>query len=145
MIQRIQTLYLLLAAAATGGVFVLPFFSGTLSGVNLLADGIYNTQDHIALMAMTTLVLIDSVLAIFLFKNRKQQALFTLFVAFSNLALIGIMLGILGTETSLATTLPKLSIGLGSCLPLLNVVLTLMARSSILADEKLVRSADRLR
>jgi hypothetical protein len=145
MIQRIQTLYLLLAAAATGGVFFLPFFSGSISGTHVLADGVYNTQDHIALMSVTTIVLLDTVLTIFLFKNRKQQSLLTLFVALSNIALIAVMLGVLGNETSLSVALPQLSIGIGSILPLVSVVFALLARRGIVADDKLVRSADRLR
>jgi Domain of unknown function (DUF4293) len=146
MLQRVQTIYLLLAAAASGSVFALPFFKGVPSdGASFFSDGVFNTQDHVSLMAMATLTVLNAVLTIFLFKNRSQQSLFCLLLAVANLLLIGVMFGVLSTQVPISEVLNKLTIGLGAILPLLAVVFALLARKGVVADDRLVRSADRLR
>jgi Domain of unknown function (DUF4293) len=59
--------------------------------------------------------------------------------------LIGVMFGVLSTQVPLSEVLNKLTIGLGAILPLLAVVFALLARKGVVADDRLVRSADRLR
>ena len=81
MIQRIQTLYLLLAAAASGGIFFLPFLAVPPLTCACLPTACITHKTILRLMSVTTIVLLDTVLTIFLFKNRKQQSLLTLFVA----------------------------------------------------------------
>jgi hypothetical protein len=146
MLQRIQTIYLLVAAAASSGVFVLPFFSGSTASSNgFFADSVFNTEDHIALMAMATVVLLDIFVTIFLFKDRKRQALFALMIAVANLALVGVIFGVLSVEVPIGKVFSTLSLGAGAVMPLLSCGFALLARRAIVADERLVRSADRLR
>jgi cadmium resistance protein CadD (predicted permease) len=146
MLQRIQTVYLLLAAAASSFVFALPFFKGAASdGASFFADGLFDTQDHVSLMAMATIAILDAVFTIFMFNNRKRQSIFCLMVAAANLLLIAVMLGVLSTQVPISEVLNRFSIGFGSFMPLVATVFALLARKGIEADERLVRSADRLR
>ena len=145
MIQRIQTIYLLVAALGSAGVFAFPFFSGISANVPIFADGLYDTHDHVALLGIAIVAILDAVLTIFLYKNRKQQAIFALATAVANLLIIAFMLGILSSQVAIGTAISTLQLGIGSISPLLGVAAAIMARRSILADESLVRSMDRLR
>ena len=145
MIQRIQTIFLILAALGSAGVFLFPFFSGVAANVPFLADGVYDTRDHIALVGIAIVAILDAILTIFLYKNRKQQAIFALATAAANLLILAFSLGILSSQMSLGSVFGTLSLGLGSVSPLLGVAAAIMARRGILADEALVRSMDRLR
>ena len=146
MLQRIQTVYLLIAAVASGSVFALPFFKGAASnGASFFNDGLFDTQDHVSLMAMATIAILDAVMTVFLFNNRKRQGLFCLLVGAVNLLLIAVMFGVLSTQIPISEVFSKFQLGLGSVMPLVATVFALLARRSILADERLVRSADRLR
>lgn len=145
MIQRIQTIYLLFAALSSASTLLFPFFSGAAANSSFLADGLYNTNDHIALIGIVTIAILDALMTIFLFKNRKQQALFALATALANLLIIVFMLGILSTQIDLTNLFSTLSLGIGSLTPLVGTLAALLARRSILADEALVKSMDRLR
>jgi peptidoglycan/LPS O-acetylase OafA/YrhL len=146
MLQRIQTVYLLIAASASGCVFALPFFKGAAgNGASFFNDGLFDTQDHVSLMAMATIAILDAVITIFLFNNRKRQGLFCLLVGAVNLLLIAVMFGVLSTQVPLAEVFNKFSLGLGAFMPLVATVFALLARRGILADDRLVRSSDRLR
>ena len=145
MIQRIQTIYLLVAALGSASVFLFPFMSGITANVPVLADGFYDTNDHVALLGIAIVAILDAILTIFLYKNRRQQAVFALATAVANVLIIAFMLGILSSQISLGTAFSSLHIGLGSISPLLGIGAAIMARRSILADEALVRSMDRLR
>ena len=116
MIQRIQTLYLLVAVIL-GMVF---FLAWPLFVVQILASAI-------------------SLYTIFLFKRRKVQANLCLCSIFVCLVWY-IVLAVLIHQGKLAEQLP-----LTAALPLVAAILCFMARRAILADEKLVRAADRIR
>ncbi len=145
MIQRIQTIFLALAALSSAGVFAFPFFSGIVANKPFFADGCYDFRDHIAITAIAAVAILDAIITIFLYKNRKQQAIFALATAVANLLIIAFELGILNTQIPLGDAFGSLSLGLGSVSPLLGVIAAIMARRAILADEALVRSMDRLR
>ena len=146
MIQRIQTLFLLIAGLATGSVFLLPFgvSDKVLSGSQLFADQTCNVADNQLLGFLAALTTTILVLNIFLFKKRNRQAMLSVTGAILSIALIGLIaytwyedLGsILGEGTQA---------GIGLFMPLVTFVLSLLARRSINKDEALIRSMDRLR
>lgn len=146
MIQRIQTIYLALAAACAFGLFALPFATSAQSSdeTSLFADGIYNINDHAALLALFCGAGALALISIFLFNNRKQQLLMGRFAIIADV--IGIVLVLVflyqdGTKTGAAEVQEQLGVGL----PILFVIFALLAQRGISKDEKLVRSADRLR
>lgn len=146
MIQRIQTIYLALAAACAFGLFALPFATSAQStdATSLFADGIYNINDHTALLALFCAAGALALISIFLYNNRKQQLLMGRFAIIANV--IGIILVLIflyqdGAQAGEAVVNEQLGVGL----PILFIVFALLAQRGISKDEKLVRSADRLR
>lgn len=146
MIQRIQTIYLALAAACAFGLFGLPFATSAQSsdGTSLFADGIYNINDHVALLALFCGAGALALISIFLYNNRKQQLLLGRFAIIADV--IGIILVLVflyqdGVKAGAAEVQEQLGVGL----PILFIIFTLLAQRGISKDEKIVRSADRLR
>lgn len=143
MIQRIQSIYLLLVAAANFSLFALPFANSekAIRSSALFADSTYNLQDNIALLILFALGGILALVTIFLFKNRKLQ------IQLGQGILVLLIIG-LGLATFLwfnDGTMDKATLAVGMFTPLFGFVFTALAVRAIRKDEKLVRSADRLR
>ena len=138
MIQRIQTLFLLLASGAGFGALAVPFASGT--GDGLFSDGVYMANDHIAMIIGFAVAGALTLAAIFLYKTRKVQSRLAAFSAIATLAVVGFG-GWIYWKSGLVATGWTLWVAL----PAVGVVLALLARYYIGKDENLVRSMDRLR
>ena len=146
MIQRIQSVFLLLAAAASFSLFGLPFASTdqAVAQSSLFADSLYNLMDQPALIALFGLGGLLALISIFLFRKRQLQMRMTIFAFIANL--IGIVLAILFfMQNWNASGNFEVNDGPGIYPPILALILTLVARYFINKDEKLVRSMDRLR
>jgi len=152
MIQRLQSIFLFLAAVMMGLLFVGPMSFMSIdkalpanSEVEALADGVISTQDHLSILIAVILSIAISLLALFLFKNRPLQIrLGKLSIA---LIIISVILVIVFSWQD-AQQIPediKMSVDLGYILPVLSIVCLVLALRYIKKDEKLVRSADRLR
>lgn len=143
MIQRIQTLFLALAAACAFGLFGLPFAtSSAVSASTLFSDGVFNLQDHPAILGAFCLAGALTLISIFLFNNRKTQLLLGRFGIIANV--IGIVLVIVFfMQDAGAPDEPNDELGI--YLPILFLVFAALAQRGIMKDEKLVKSMDRLR
>lgn len=136
MLQRIQTIYLFLAALISG---VLIFFVSLWSNEN--GDSVFVEEVLIA-MGLFIGSAVLSIISIFLFKNRKLQ-----FV----LGRINILLNffLLGVFVYWSLTVPgEMEIsekGIGMFIPVLSIVFLVLANKAIKKDEDLVKSVDRLR
>ena len=78
MIQRIQTIYLLLAGIANLSLFALPIMGlspvqSSTEKFKLFADRVFNLQDNSILLGAVALTAAVVIINIFLFKNRKLQ------------------------------------------------------------------------
>lgn len=143
MIQRIQSIFLFLAAGACFGLFGTDAADtpAPIPDSDLFADGSFNVYDDPVLIGITVLAGVLLLAGIFLFKNRKLQ------LTVSRVALLLIIVG--GaysgyqwyTDSAAASSTPDF----GIVLPVLTVIFGFLAGRYILKDEKLVRSADRLR
>lgn len=144
MLQRIQTIFLALAAVASFGSMGLPFATTPepAEASMLFADAAFTVQDHIALLVLFAVAGALAVASIALFKNRSLQMRLSLLSSFALLAALafGIMLFVMDRPAATGT-----SIALGAFLPLAALLLLLLAYRFIKKDEKLVRSMDRLR
>lgn len=149
MIQRIQSIYLLLAAGFFSSSFVFPYLTTDLSnaavGQPALADGQFNLFDNIGLLGLAILGAILSVGAIFLYSNRSLQSKVAALIT-----LIGALMFILAAIASqtLRTHLAeggRVDFGLGWIAPVAAVVFSRLAARSIRKDEQLIKSMDRLR
>lgn len=128
MIQRIQSIWLLLAAVFSALTFVLPFAIGITN---------VNAQSSTWLTIVTAFAGILAFIDIFLFNNRKIQ--FRLCIAGILLTLIMLALDFL-EMTRVGGTLAL------SCLIYFAVLgFYIMAAGGIRKDEKLIKSMDRLR
>jgi len=136
MIQRIQTIYLLLAAAVSGGlIFVFELWSSP-EGLKVFADDINYV------FAMFLVSAFFSILSISRFKNRKFQFVLGRLNIILNFILLGLFvyqsLNVSG-ETNVSEK------GIGIFLPIISIVLLALANKAIKKDEDLVKSVDRLR
>lgn len=158
MIQRIQSLYLLLAFIACVLTFFFPFADFVLNGdqgyylftVTGLRDTgpghvqVFNWVFSLPLWAMNTLVGLLCIYIIFHFKDRITQLKLLRVNVFINLIFIGFVFYYASSliENKLGMT-PHYRIGI--YFPLASILLQVLATRAIRKDEKLVRSADRLR
>ncbi|MBL7781593.1 MAG: DUF4293 domain-containing protein [Saprospiraceae bacterium] len=149
MIQRIQSIYLLLASLAGFGQFAVPYLS-TPSGdpatvMPALTDQVFNPFDNFGLLGLSILSGLISFIAIFIFKNRGLQGRITGGALLCS-ALLAILLGI--STFQILKAVPaggSVHYQAGLVLPAVALVLQWLAGRSIKKDDQLVRSMDRLR
>lgn len=152
MIQRIQTLYLLLAAAFMAvavfsplAVFHVGSAEYSLSAFRLAgpADS-YNTLWLGILLSLSALL---PLVTLFLFKRRQLQirlCAVEIVLLIGSLVFIGIYYWLSNRMFSdFDTTYRRLA--LGSLMPLLSVIAVWLAMRAVFRDEMLVRSLDRIR
>jgi hypothetical protein len=155
MLQRIQSVYLLLASLVIFALFLFPLVHNVyVAGVpsTIKVTGVYqdvsgaqaNTQSFVALIAATVVVAILPLILIFLYKNRKQQMMLC-YVCI--LIIIGYSYWMAQTVKSFTggADLTTNNFGIGALLSSVSIILMLAAAKAIQRDEKLVKSADRLR
>lgn len=143
MIQRIQTIYLLLASIVSGGLIFVFNLWNTIKEkifvVDLFSREVF-TLKVIPFMFIMSAIL--SLVAIFLFKNRKLQFVIGRIIIMTNLFLLGLLIYLslnLSGETSVSEK------GIGMFLPILAILLVVLANKAIKKDEDLIKSVDRLR
>ena len=141
MIQRVQTIWLLLAAVAGFLLTQVPIYVGSLAGVVARK---YSATENLLMFALAAVAALLGFIAIFLFKNRKTQLRLTTIGIFVSIALIAIEVWQIGSFGEANPTL-KGSYYWGALLPIAMMVFFIMAASNIRKDEKLVKSLDRFR
>jgi hypothetical protein len=137
MIQRIQTIYLILAFVVAG---ILPFLFPLWS----MSDGkeyfFVQNQVYVIFLGLSTTLTVVSIVS---YKKRQNQFVIGRLNIILNLILLGLFvyrsLNVSG-ETALVSEK-----GIGMFLPIAAIVLLVLANKAIKKDEDLVKSADRLR
>lgn len=138
MIQRQQTLWLLLATLAGILSFMFPFVTGKVMEKGLEVDKALKADSSFLLLIATIASIALSAAAIFLYKDRKLQMRLCLAGLF--LAIIIIVLYI--TQMN---KISKSTLALFCILPFAVLAGYYMAFRLIRKDEKLVKSLDKLR
>lgn len=145
MLQRIQTVFLFLAAACSGLLFYFPFAtSPSVQSSEILSDGVYNFNDNIAISVLFGAAIVLSLGSLVSFKNRKNQTMLARVALIANL--IGMILVaalFFNDSANMADVTPE--DGVGAYLPLGSMVLLFLAMRFIKKDSDLVSSMDRLR
>lgn len=144
MIQRIQSLILLIAAIVSGGLSSLfTLWKATYDAHFFAYESIM--KDSLYLKPIGVFFILSAIMSfitIFLFKNRKLQFVMNRLNILLNFLLLGFIvynvLNISG-ETLVSEK------GIGTFLPILSVFLLVFANRYIKRDEDLVKSVDRLR
>lgn len=155
MLQRIQSIYLLFASLVLFALFFFPLAHNVYVAdkpVSIMVTGIFQddngaqkyTEHFVALTAITAIAALMPLVIIFLFKNRKLQI--TLCYS-AILVLIGYSFWMAQTVKKAvgSVQLDTRTMGIGLFLTSLSIVLLILAAKSIQRDEKLIKSADRLR
>lgn len=137
MIQRVQTIYLFLVAAACVLYIFLPIGNVTLNDV----AGVWYIKQSMPNLITDILLAIIAVVAIFLYNNRQMQMKVVLVNILLSLALIGLFFYELMQHYGIS----HYSFRFGAVLPIFILLFNVLAYGSIKSDEKLVRSMDRLR
>ena len=156
MIQRKQTVFLLLVIIASAVSFFFPLadFIGEKESIvlfvqkahSLVPDSAFNKNVYFSLplLSATGFVVLFSLITIFLYKRRKTQMQIIKVCILVEIAFIGLFF------LYYVNFLQKLTGGTaeyktGAFMPLISLVFLVLAYRGVLQDEKLVRSADRLR
>lgn len=139
MIQRLQTIWLLIAAVCAILTYDLAFYSGVkLSETNIKQFVELNALADVIIMVLTGLVALICLVTMFLFKNRKMQLRLTIVALLASIANLVVYFA----ET---TEFTDGNILLTSIFSFIIPFFLVMAARGIYQDEKLVKSMDRLR
>ena len=142
MIQRIQSIYLLVVAILSAGlIFVFDLWK--IAEAKVFALDLFS-EESIVSKLVPVLFIVSAVLAlytIFSFKDRKKQFVFGRLIILINLFLLGVLI-------YLSLNLPgevSSEKGIGMFIPTVAILFSVMANRAVKKDEDLVKSVDRLR
>lgn len=139
MLQRMQTIWLLLAAICAFLTIRLSFFSGNFQTPGQTASFQYLTASfNIVILIITIALVCIAMIGIFLYKNRKLQA---------RLAILAILLSVLNIFIYYKQA-QRFIVGnydLTAVLAIALPVFFFLAFRGIYKDQKLMKSLDRLR
>lgn len=155
MLQRVQTIWLFLATAVIFCLFLFPYLQvvnpdGTLRAVKVggiqesIGGQIVQTETFLGLTIATVILGLIPFITIFLYKNRKRQMI----LCYLSIAgILGFSFWLVQTAKEVLgnITLRTENYGLGVILPSLAVLFIILALRGIRHDEKMIKSADRLR
>lgn len=141
MIQRIQTIWLALAAICGFAMAKVPLFTATLADQSKRH---YLASESLLSFALAVGIASMSLIAIFLFRNRPTQF---------KLAIVGVLLSASVTGLQVysvenfkkATAMVQGTYQWGGLLPIAMMIFLILAAAGIRKDEKLIKSLDRLR
>ena len=136
MLQRIQSIWLLLAAACAFLSFQFPFYTGT--SADLIPTAVIDGKTTIPLMLVTATIGITALICIFLYKNRTLQLRLTLLCIVLEVLLIFLYYSQVKTFTSGTYALTAL---LQGCI----AFFLFLAAKGINHDSKIIRESNRLR
>lgn len=136
MLQRIQSIYLLLAAGCSLGLNFVFNLWVTLEGIVTYA------KDNMVYLSLFIGSGVLSLITIFLFKNRKLQFVLGRLNIILNFILLGIFVYLVANLSGETLVSEK---GIGVILPIISIVFLVLANKAIKKDEDLVKSVDRLR
>ncbi|WEK37757.1 MAG: DUF4293 family protein [Candidatus Pseudobacter hemicellulosilyticus] len=141
MIQRIQTVWLLLAAAAAFLTLKLPFYSG-----NIIIEGqpqqymVLTATSNILLLILSVAVGIVALISLFMYKDRKLQLKLCFLALF--ISIINLVLFYMQTQKFIPG---QGSINITAVIAVMIPVLLFFSIRGIYRDEKLVKGLERLR
>ncbi len=150
MIQRIQSLWLLLALISTSVMFFLPLAEISTADADVYSlnfENIKTTTDNsvvhtaYSLAGLIGIVTLLSFISLFLFKYRNLQMRICMF---NSLLIIGII-ALTAYFTYFVVKDSEAFPGIAAILPLIAFIFTLMARRAVKKDEELIKSVDRIR
>lgn len=144
MIQRIQSIWLFLAAFISAALFIFPLYHYTPAGA--ATPSLMGARNEYMLLILASLMTLMPMVTIFLFKNRKQQKGLVWISILAAAGFIAVMLmKIQGYKNAVPPATNDNFALPGPIIPVAVIVFLLLALSGIRKDEALIRSVDRLR
>lgn len=150
MIQRKQTLFLLLALVGAIACLMMPVGSyepegmGAWHGMSnwFISDPQSGEREWTPLFFILLMTCPVTLGAIFTYKNRMLQAK----LCIANVVLLLLWyVDYIAYAFFLGPEKMTFHFAFAACMPLLAIILNVMARAGIMADERLVKAADRIR
>ena len=155
MIQRIQSVFLFMAAAFAGVLFFVPIASfdhGTdlmnlsVYGVEPQVDALYFGSTYaLPLLVLAALMLLLPLVVIFLYKKRELQLKLSSLNVFLNAIFCGLIFLYYVSNVQETIAADEVKYYFGTYVPLINMVLSVLAMRWIRKDIELLKSVDRLR
>lgn len=136
MIQRIQSVYLLLVFVISGVLSLFIPLWKNMDGVDFYAA---QNQWYVILFGLSAAL---SIFALLGYKKRQTQFVYNRINILLNFILIGLFVYQTLNLSGETTVSEK---GIGMFLPLVSIILLALANKAIKRDENLVKSADRIR
>ena len=147
MIQRIQTVYLLISALLVGLLFLLPFAEVAKDGAvylfnfkGIVLNGVLK-ENGASISILIGIIMALHGVAILSYKKRIRQMRLTVFAVLLMLGLIGMFFYFSYYSLSGA----QVSFKIGILFPVIAIILDYLAIRAIGKDEALIRSIDRIR
>ena len=136
MIQRIQTVYLIVSALVMGALFIwFPTILGEDGSVII-------DRSEPLVFGLISISIIFTIISILNFKKRQSQFVINRLNIISNFILLGVFVYRSLTLSGEALVSEK---GIGVFIPIISIVFLVLANKAIKRDEDLVKSVDRLR
>lgn len=136
MLQRIQTVYLIISILILGALYMwFPVITDT-------NDNVIIHQNEPLVLGLLFGSIALSLISILNFKKRKQQFVLNRLSIILNFVLLGVF--VYRSLTLSGETLVSEK-GIGVLLPIISIVFLVLANKAIKRDEDLVKSVDRLR
>lgn len=145
MIQRIQSIYLLICSLGFGSHFLTDFAVSDQPIPKLMTDKVYEVQDSPILMGITILGCLIALIAIFLYNNRKLQQKLSIFSVILAILLPLVAFLLIYNERTPMSASSTIHDQAGTYLIVVPIIFGFLAYKGINKDDKLVRSMDRLR
>ncbi|MBA2422321.1 MAG: DUF4293 domain-containing protein [Chitinophagales bacterium] len=145
MIQRIQTVFLLLSLALLIPLFFLPIWEAAGSYNQTGKMNVVEGGTHFFLIPILALLVIAHLITIFSYKRRNRQKQLCVGNIFLFIIFILAALLVLQLENQIFQRLNLREFRPAFILPLFGIIFNLFARNAIRKDESLLRSMDRLR
>lgn len=145
MIQRIQSIFLILASLGFWSLFKFPFALSNKTASPFFEDQILNINDHTILLVLCVLGGALTAITIFLFNNRKLQLRLGILNSIFSIFLVAVAVWLVFSKAPAIDSSLEISDQIGLYMPVLSLVFIILANYFIKKDENLVRSADRLR
>ncbi len=136
MLQRIQTIYMIISATLLGALYV--WFPNIVSEEGLVV--IHN--DEPIMLGLIFGSILVTFISIFSYKKRKSQFVINRLNIILNFFLLGVFVY---RSLTLSGEILVSEKGIGVFLPIISIVFLVMANKAIKKDEDLVKSVDRLR
>ena len=136
MLQRIQTVYLVISASIMGALYI--WFPTIISEKDLILI----SKDEPVILGLIFGSILIAFFSIFSYKKRKSQFVINRLNIILNFFLLGVF--VYRSLTLSGETLVSEK-GIGVFLPIISIVFLVMANKAIKKDEDLVKSVDRLR